>query len=644
LALAWQAAGILSKPVGGAQERLFEFDCIAIDEAQDLTPIEAFVLVELATAISRRKKRNINVLAAGDEAQTVRPTDFEWGWFQDLLHFRLGSPTEFKLGANLRSPRRIAELVNRVWDLYLHLSKQDRPGGTGLAEIDEDASDQILYCSATPGEELSQLLRTLGERAGLAILCLEEKIPDYVPAEVQHKVLTVAEAKGLDFHSVCVLDGGKSLALVTQMAARPSRGSDVEAISKRLAIDQLRVALSRPTERLYWLDVSAPERVIRGSQTFLNGHLEEARIAPAPPAVIEKTLEEETLDIEERVRLCETDARQFLEIKPAMAWSRAKQAVALASADELARQSAHLTLAQVSFCLAFRKVTLPAELGRPNLYGEAVYSSDRSGKRFLGDIFDAVAELERVSLQEDPKPLLQMAGLLSAHRNELPSWLLVELSSRSELWVKRLESAVDRPEMAGLVAGVLPEIYDIFQVLDAPERAGKMRQRAIRTLLTASEFQRVLDLAAKLPERQLKLEAECYEGLGEFKRAAECFIEAGQPAEALRNLRAIPDFEASLRLVSELPDHPATQSLQWIGAMQKLVSMRPENFTRVVTAAEKKTLEELLETALGVQRKQKAAAKKAAAKKVPAKKAAKKAPVKRSAAVTVKRRRADKLW
>ena len=42
-----------------------------------------------------------------------------------------------------------------------------------------------------------------------------------------------------------------------------------------------------------------------------------------------KTLEEELLEPEERVRLCEADARQYLEVKPEMAWARAKQAVAL---------------------------------------------------------------------------------------------------------------------------------------------------------------------------------------------------------------------------------------------------------------------------------------------------------------------------
>ena len=72
--------------------------------------------------------------------------------------------------------------------------------------------------------------------------------------------------------------------------------------------------------------------------------------------------------------------------------------------------------------------------------------------------------------------------------------------------------------------------------------------------------------------------------------------------------------------------HTAAPALEWITAMQTLAAKRPDNFNRVVKAEEKKLLESVLETALGVQRK-KPAAKKAAVKKPAAKKVAvKKAP------------------
>ena len=146
---------------------------------------------------------------AGDEAQTVRPTDFEWAWLSDLLHSSVGTPSEHKLAANLRSPQRIAGLVNRVWDLYSHIHKQERPSGTGYAEIEDDATDQILYCTAAPGPELDELLISFSAREGLALITLDDVVPAYVPEAARGAVLTVSEAKGLDFHSVCVLDPGR---------------------------------------------------------------------------------------------------------------------------------------------------------------------------------------------------------------------------------------------------------------------------------------------------------------------------------------------------------------------------------------------------------------------------------------------------
>ena len=160
---------------------LLDFDCIAVDECQDLTPIEAWFVVELAALINRRRRTPVPLLLAGDEAQTVRPTDFEWAWLSDLLHARVGTPTEYKLAANMRSPRRIAGLVNRVWDLYSHFQKQERPSGTGYAEIEDDATDQILYCTAAAGPELDELLISLSTREGLALITLEETVPAFVP-------------------------------------------------------------------------------------------------------------------------------------------------------------------------------------------------------------------------------------------------------------------------------------------------------------------------------------------------------------------------------------------------------------------------------------------------------------------------------
>ena len=625
LALAWDAVEALR---GGRTETLesrglLGFDAVALDEAQDLTPLEALVVMELTAALQNRHRRPIPLLAAGDEAQTVRPTDFEWGWFHDLAHHRIGTPAEFRLGANLRSPRRIAEIINRVWDLYGNLAKQERPSGSGLAEIDEDASDQIVLCSATPGPELDQLLAALVDREGLAVISLDDEIPAYVPEPLRDRILTVFESKGLDFQAVCVLDAGKYLDRIVAQSNRYSGETDIESLSKRLAIDQLRVALSRPTDRLYWLDVSAGERARDLSRRFLSVTAADPEVFPAIPAVVLKMLEEELLLAEERIRLCEADARQLIGVKPAMALSRAQQAVALADADRAAavdraiRCSAHHTLAEVAFRLAFQKAALGAELGRPDLYGLAALHATVALRTGLAQILRQIGALERAEPAERGPQLIAAALAITQHRGEFEPWLAAELAPRVNGWIEALEKRAADPTEARSLSGVLAELYEALQLPDAAARAVRTRQKALQVLVDNRLFESALEVTRALPDADPALVAACYEGAGDFAAAAERYLAAGKPKEALRNYRHIPDLAKSLELVATLEDHPAAASLRWLERMRALAAERPAEFNRVMQPAEKKLLEELLETSLGIARK-KPAARKAATKKTAA--------------------------
>ncbi len=632
VAAAWRAVerlrGSAAMPAG-----LLDFDCIAVDECQDLTPIEAYLIVQLAMRINAGRRMPIPLLVSGDEAQTVRPTDFEWGWLNDLLHTQLGTPTEYKLSANLRSPHGIAELVNRVWDLYSYVQKQERPSGTGHAEIEDDATDQILYCSASAGPELNELLTALAAREGLALITLDDAAPAYVPEAARAAVLTVGEAKGLDFHSVCVLDGGKHVEKIVRDEGRFRWGNDIEGLRRRLAIDQLRVALSRPTERLFWLDINANDSIVRHSIEFLNGHSQEGGVAACVPAALLKTLEEDELDPEERVQRCQTDARQLLEVKPEIAWSRAQQAVTLlgrpgtltAVTDEAARKSAYLTLAEVCFVLGLRNARLAPELGRPDLFQEAARATSHAGRPGLGAMIMAIGRLHRATLDTRLPALVEVAEILPAHKAEMEPWLMMEIHSRANGWIEQLEAAMFNTRNAAIISRLLPPFYELLDVPDRKARTQRFEQRAIQFLIKDKQFHPALAALLKMEERQPKLEAVCYEGLGEYRKAAECHVNAGNLKEALTCYRAVPDLDAALKLVCEMGEHPAAASLEWMSKLRQLVSERPEKFTKQVTAAEKKLLEGVLEEALGVTRRKpaprKTASKKAAA---PRKRAVKK--------------------
>jgi hypothetical protein len=295
--------------------------------------------------------------------------------------------------------------------------------------------------------------------------------------------------------------------------------------------------------------------------------------------------------------------------------------------DEAARNAAWLMLAEVCFTLGVRNIKLPPELGRPDVFVEASRAAGFAHRHGLAALIETIARLYRGPAETRLPSLVELAQALPRYKRELEPWLLLELGGKVNFWLEELESALFNPHNAAVLIQVLPPFYEALDVPDRTARTQRLQQRAIQLLIKDRQFGAALGALRTLPDRQPKLEAQCYEGLGNYHSAAECHRAAGNLKDALNCYRLIPDFEAALKLVGEIGDHPAAESLQWIAKLQTLVGERPEKFTKVVTAAEKKLLQDLLERSLGVQRR----------KPAPRKVVVKKAGVKRAAATPRKR-------
>ena len=270
--------------------------------------------------------------------------------------------------------------------------------------------------------------------------------------------------------------------------------------------------------------------------------------------------------------------------------------------DEAARVAAYLTLAEVCFILGLRNARLAPELGRPDLFSEAYRAAVSARRIGLAAIMDVIGRVHRAVAENRLPALVELAQALSRHKDEIEPWLQVELGIRSKAWIEELESALFNGHNAALLIQLLPPFYEVVDAPDRLARTERLQQRAIQLLIKDKLFRPALAALHALPERQPKQEAVCHEGLGDFRSAAACHLAAGNLKEALTCYRSIPDLEASLKLLGEIGEHPAAESLQWISRLQQLVAERPEKFTKVVTSAEKKLLEELLERALGVSR------------------------------------------
>src|ERR1039457_1024551 len=193
-------------------------------------------------------------------------------------------------------------------------------------------------------------------------------------------------------------------------------------------------------------------------------------------------------------------------------------------------------------------------------------------------------------------------------------WLLLELQPRSAAWLQALEDQVDK--FPTMVLEMMPSLYQLFVPLELWPRTVQVREKAIRALMRMTDHAGALQILQQTPGADPKLIAECREGLGELDLAAAEYLKAGSSQDALRCYRLIPDFDKSLELLDAAGKHPARDSLLWLRRMRDLAAERPAEFQKLILPAEKKLLEEVLQTALGVSRKKPAAKRtKAAVKK-----------------------------
>ena len=306
-------------------EGLRQFDRIAVDEVQDLTLAEIAVLVELCRASARWRGDAPWLLLAGDEGQTVRPSGFEWPRLNELLAARLVPPQEFALDANLRTPDRIAQVIDNASQLYVDagLDRAIRPANQQRQSGAEPFEASLLYVDVRHNDAAVSLLEGLNEVPDLAVVSPSDSVPHWLPERMRHMVLTPDVVKGLEYQAVCVLNAGTLLKdLNTEFSAHID-SPELEHHSRRTAIDRLRVALSRATETLVLIDVE-PDDITRelGRRLLGNAGIFE------PDDLIEFFNNADVLP-EERAIAMMNETRALIDTAPGRAWQRAVQSIQL---------------------------------------------------------------------------------------------------------------------------------------------------------------------------------------------------------------------------------------------------------------------------------------------------------------------------
>ena len=298
---------------------LQKYDRLVVDEVQDLTLLESTVVVEVTRLIALARKKCPSLLLAGDDGQKVRPSGFEWARVKELFAKRITVPTEFKLEENLRCPQKIAEVIDRVSEHYGFLQKSIRPTCQSYESGGQSLNASLFYSSTDDIKEVSQLLNKLSDVNGLVIIIPTNIYPSWVDDELRDIILTPADVKGLEYQSIVVLGPG---ALLTNFDKYDrSKGDELEANEHRIKIDQFRVALSRATETLIFLDHRSTDKQEELSMKLINQKFK----TPVEDLLLHFVSVNTT--IEEKITSWVDMAAKLIEEKPVLAWQKISQAM-----------------------------------------------------------------------------------------------------------------------------------------------------------------------------------------------------------------------------------------------------------------------------------------------------------------------------
>lgn len=559
------------------------FDRIVVDEVQDLTLLEAAVIVQYCRALASKGSHAPWLLMGFDDGQTVRPSGFHSGRLSDLLHQRLSRPEEFGLECNVRSPSVIAEVVERAGSLYNTIDKGTRPTDQRNLAVEQEIDARLIYVAVPSIESAGKLLKDLGDLDDVAVITPEASVPEWVPSQSKSAVLTPDAAKGLEYASVCVVDAGRVL---KRLQLGTLSNDPLELHARRTAIDRLRVALSRATENLVLVDVQPDDTTRESSLELLRNpdHFEATDL-------VELFLDSDATP-EQRVLARVQDARSLVEGSPLRAWERALQAIRILGkpgqetsiGDETVKAEAR----SVVLGVAARRVVD----GGPGFSGrEEVVSTARRVARDWGseDTVTAFQEFESWSNERTGEPITMLESMLALEEQDRDAIQAALPPMSQALLVALHASAAEAVTAASFSRDVEGWLRLIGFVGDGKDEARDLRLKAFDALIAE---ERVRDAGSVL--RLVKPPDAARSGLhseylGRPAEAAQHYEKAGMADDALRTWRLAAEWEKAIVHAKG----NEKKDLAWLVSVEKAAGRRPAGIENRMTAQEREKLAKL---------------------------------------------------
>jgi hypothetical protein len=558
-----------------------DFDRIVVDEAQDLTLRETAVVVELCRRIASQRGVAPWLLVAGDDGQTVRPSGFDWDDVSNLLTARFISPRQFHLEENLRSPDRVAGVIDRASQRYVTLDKRRRPTKQRRILGGPDIEAHLFYAEADKPRSAIDLLESVED---LMIVSPEERAPSWLPETLADRVFTPAEAKGLEFQLVCIVDPGKTL-LQLDRAAVDRSVSELAEQARRTKMDQLRVALSRATETLVLLDVEPTEAERAASLDLLN------RADHVDPEDLIEFFAGIDGPLDERILIRIADARNLVDERPRRAWSRAQQAVRLlhtdgatTMADDALRWDAYTTLVATAARLLVDGP--PSGVAPTQVIDVAKTALDAYGQPRQSEAFEHLIRWCD-SRSTPPFELLDAAAALGREGD----WLKNALRTATPTLTKAIGDGATESATASKFTNQVERWLEAAGFVgDVTAEARRLRTRSIDTLLAARRLADAEAVLACIDPEDPARTGRLREAQGRRREAAEAFERADEKHDALRNWRALGQWGPAARLAFGTEQ----RDLDWLVELEVVMHRRPAHHADRLTPAEKQRLSELV--------------------------------------------------
>lgn len=163
------------------------FDFIVVDEVQDFTEVEIFLLFSLV------KNKN-NLLIAGDIHQMIAFNAFSFERMRNLYYGENIKVFESLLSKNYRNSKLIVDLANILTDI-----RKEYIGNKGVEDYKESfvVEEGTVNISNIDFEILKKM-----NRSNAAILVSDSKDKEMLLEKGLHRIFTVAEIKGLEYEDI----------------------------------------------------------------------------------------------------------------------------------------------------------------------------------------------------------------------------------------------------------------------------------------------------------------------------------------------------------------------------------------------------------------------------------------------------------